>query len=356
MSVRIRNIYYLLCYAWNHVESRDLLDTRVDAGDRVEDLIAHVMARGVARLLAQGLDHGYIERVEEVAGVRGKLLLGDTIRSLQLPRGRTTCSVDELTIDVPHNRIIKAAMRELLALPTLAPALRVPLRRHLQRFAAVSDIELTTTAFREVRLGRHLSRYGFLIQLCALLCRCLVPDPQTGGRRFHPFDADEREMGAVFEAFVFNFLRLEQSEYAVSRRNFDWDATAANELDLRFLPLMRTDVLLTNARRRVVIETKYYASPLRYRRDTATPKLISGHLYQLLAYLQRLEAEPGPPVEGILLYAGVGQPLELEYRMAGHRVRVQTLELERSWRQIRRELLRIAGVRAMDALSSNDLA
>jgi 5-methylcytosine-specific restriction enzyme subunit McrC len=349
LSVRIRNIYYLLCYAWNHVEARNLIDGSVDTGDRIENLIAHVMARGVTRLLAQGLDHGYVEHVEDIAGVRGKLLLTQSIRTLQLPRARTTCAVDELTTDVPHNRIIKATLRELVAMPSLEDELRAPLRRLLQRFAAVSDIVLNATAFRDVHLSRNLARYGFLLHLCALLCRSLAPDPLTGKRRFHPFDADEREMGAVFESFVYNFMRLEQRDYAVNRRNFDWDATAEREADLRFLPLMRTDVMLTSAGRRIVIETKFYAKPLRYRHGTSTPKLISGHLYQLLAYLERIGVEPGAACDGVLLYAGVGQPLDLEYRIAGYRVRIRTIELEQPWWQIRRDLLRIAEIASTPA-------
>lgn len=338
MSVPVRNVFYLLCYAWNHLEARSLFANGTDAGERIENLIAHVLSRGLSRLLAQGLDQGYVAQVAEIAGVRGKLLVGATIKRLQMHSGRTTCEVDEFTPDVPHNRILKATMLELASLASVDLKLRGALRQQLLRFSAVGDITLNSAAFRPVQLTRNLARYGFLIQLCELVCRSLLPDPATGGKRFHPFDADERQMGAVFEAFVYNFLAREQSDFQVGRRNVDWSATAERTNDLAFLPQMRTDVILTSAKRRVIIETKFYAQPLRAGWHGGSPKLISGHLYQLLAYLTRFANEPGPDPEGMLLYASAGESFDLVYDIGGRRVRVVTLDLDAPWPQIEESL------------------
>ncbi|MCA9674834.1 MAG: hypothetical protein KC464_07335, partial [Myxococcales bacterium] len=219
MAIPLRNVYYLLCYAWDHLEARELVAT--DAahllGDRAENLVAHVLCQGVQRLARQGLDHGYVGHEVELAGVRGKLLVGDTVKKCLLPAGRTACLVDELTVDVPHNRVLKAAMRRLTSLATVDLILRARLRRQLEYFARVSDVALDAAAFRPVQLHRNIARYGFLLDVCRLLLRSLVPDPSTGEQKFHAFTASDQAMGSLFEDFLFHFFRREQDVLEVSR-------------------------------------------------------------------------------------------------------------------------------------------
>src|SRR5688572_26795553 len=109
VAIPVENVYYLLCHAWDHLEALETVPRGVEKIDPSANLLAHVLSRGVARLLKQGLDHGYVTEKVELAGLRGKLCLDDTVKRLLLVRGRTTCEVDELTTDVPHNRILKAA-------------------------------------------------------------------------------------------------------------------------------------------------------------------------------------------------------------------------------------------------------
>ncbi len=115
---------------------------------------------------------------------------------------------------------------------------------------------------------------------------------------------------------------------------------------------MQTDVMLTNPSRRIVIETKYYATP--YQAHHGTKKLRSEHLYQVLTYVEHLSAIAGPEPIGVLLYASAGEDWRLEYRLRGHRLLVRTLDLDRDWKAIHRDLLgmaeELAGIR--DKLSA----
>ena len=60
MAIPIQNIYYLLCYAWDRLEARDLIDVSSLAGSRTENLFAKVLAEGTSHLFLRGLDRGYI--------------------------------------------------------------------------------------------------------------------------------------------------------------------------------------------------------------------------------------------------------------------------------------------------------
>jgi len=340
VAVPVRNIYYLLCYAWDRLEARELIDVGSVPGNRIENLLGSILCHAVADLIRRGLDRGYVSFEEEGRRLRGKLLLSEVIKRSMLRRGRVVCNVDELSHDVPHNRLIKAAMAALISLTELDRELRVTLRSLRRRMDTVIDIDLSTAAFRSVQLHRNIVRYAFVVNVCSLIARSLLPDEKTGSKRFHPFTASEQEMGLLFQAFVRNFLHREQDIFQVSGRSVPWDVDPADGSNCAWLPQMLVDVLLTNSDRRVVIETKYYATPYQKRHGTRT--LISNHLYQILTYVSQLHATPGPAPVGVLLYAGAGEQQRLDYRIGRHELLVRSVDLNRDWRDIHRGLIAFA--------------
>ena len=99
-QIPITNIYYLLCYAWDVLEEKETL-ADVDALDSTDliNLFARVrLVNGTRRLLRRGLDRGYLAREDEIPGVRGKLLVTQTLRRNLLRHGRAACLQDELRI------------------------------------------------------------------------------------------------------------------------------------------------------------------------------------------------------------------------------------------------------------------
>jgi 5-methylcytosine-specific restriction enzyme subunit McrC len=339
MAIPVRNIYYLLCYAWNRLEARGLIDTGAVPGNRVENLLGKVLQHGVAHLMRRGLDRGYVAHDEEGRRLRGKVLLSETVGRMLLPRGRVACQADELSHDVAHNRVLKAAMRSLVEVPTLDKPIRSALYDHCRRMHDVHDIELLPSAFRHVQLHRNLVHYSFLVEIARLVAASVMPDERTGERRFHPFTASEQAMGLLFEAFVRNFLRREQAHFKVCASKVPWSLEQGSGSDPAWLPEMRTDVMLEDDERRVVIEAKYYANPYaaRYERK----KLRSAHLYQVLTYITNMRATDAREPLGVLLYAG-GEMEKLEYRLGGNRILVRSIDLAREWPSIHHDLLELA--------------
>src|SRR5690606_11588002 len=180
----IRNIYHLLCYAWERLEARDALHLSAAPSERAEDLLAHVLREGVARLLKRGLDRGYVPHVAEERRLRGKLLLRPTLKRGALTRGSGVCETDSFTAEVLHDQLIKAAMRALMGAPRLDEPLRQALRVHCLRMGEVSDVPLTLAQFRGVQLHRNNAIYGFLLDVAHLVASCMVPDEASGVRSF----------------------------------------------------------------------------------------------------------------------------------------------------------------------------
>lgn len=339
MGVPVRNIYYLLCYAWDRLEARDLVDAGSIAGNRIENLLGKVLHDGVAHLIRAGYDRGYVEFADRSRRLRGKVLLAETFAKAMLQQGRVACLVDELSPDVPHNRVIKAAMAAVVGLPGLDKAIAAGLHAHLRRFHEVSDVPLSPSAFRQVQLHRNLARYAFLVHVAQLVSKCFIPDEKSGQRRFHPFTASEQQMGILFQSFVLNFLRREQLEFSVTAPKIPWDLDAEGSSDPSWLPEMRTDIVLAREDSHFVIETKYYAMPFQSYWGSKT--VISSHLYQLLAYLGQLRGR-GTEAVGVLLYAGLGPGERLQYRIGGHTVLIRSLDLDRDWIDIHNDLLGLA--------------
>jgi len=341
MSIPVRNIYFLLAYAWDCLEEADVVDVSEEDFKTVADLLAKVLAAGVRHLTKRGLDRGYRERAETLNGIRGKLDFDTSLRVGLFIQGRAHCLFEELTADVVHNQIVAQTMRELLKVDDLDPDIADGLRVCLHRMGPLSPIRLSRAVFARIQLHGNNAFYRFLLEICKLVYEASAIDEISGKRRFRDFVKDDGPLARLFERFVFNFYKREQTEYRVSGRRIEWEDTWGTEDALSMLPVMRTDVYLDSPQRRVVIDTKYYRQALSG--NFGNDAVRSAHLYQLFAYLRNIQVRENarPTVEGVLLYPRVDQTLELDYIIHGHRLRVLTIDLAAHWSKIREALLRV---------------
>ena len=111
--IPIQNPYYMILYAWDHFRAGQALEVAATEGPEVLDLFAEVLITGVRRLLRRGLDRGYLEAREETPAPRGRIVITETLKRASLVHGRAVCAYDELSADVPHNRVLKATLRVL---------------------------------------------------------------------------------------------------------------------------------------------------------------------------------------------------------------------------------------------------
>lgn len=339
MKIPILNVYYLLCYAWNMLDQSELIDVSHETFRSLPELFARVLETGVTHLLKRGLDRNYITESDETRSPRGKIDVSTTVKRTLLTRSSVHCIFDSLSHDVLHNQIIKSTLSRLARCDELDQSLRDRSLQLYRRLHEVGEISLTLDMFDRVVLHRNNRYYSFLIEVCRILHQSLLVDPKDGSTKFRDFLDDERKMWEVFEKFVGNFYRREQSEFRVNREMIAWQDVEGEAADLAYLPKMRTDVSLESERRKIVIDTKYYPSSLQTFHSSNT--IHSAHLYQLFAYLMNLDRKrtPGQAFEGILLYPTVGNDLDLRYKIRGHLVRITTVDLNLPWKEIRLRLL-----------------
>lgn len=342
-TIPIRNIYYLLSYAWRRLEEAELLAVGVDDTTELVDLCGRVLLSGVRNLRRRGLDRGYRSLEVRGATVRGRIDVGRTVREDLLRHGRVCCEYDELSLDVPHNRILKAAIAALLRDPTLDSELGRDLVACLPWFGEVQCVQLVPSAFRSVQIHRNNAVYAFLMDVCRLIMERLLASEDAGGNLFRDFLRDDSAMRRLFEDFVRGFFEYELDDVVVGARRIAWSGEALDDVSRSALPGMLTDVTIEWSDKALVLDTKYTPHAMVMPPHGDSLKLRTGHLYQIYAYLRNVEAWGGKWVgcRGMLLYPCVGQKLDLRYRLGGHDVSIRSLDLAEPWAAVREELLGI---------------
>lgn len=345
--IPIQNLYYLFLYAWNRFEEGQAVDVGAVDSPELYDLFAKVLAGGLKHLLRRGVDRGYVPVQEDLSRIRGRVNFRESMELILRHAPRLNCEFDELQRDIPANQILKATASRLALVRGLDKELAHELRVLAKSFYDVTDVRLSRQLFRQVHIHRNNAFYDCLIKACELIFESTLPEGRGDGYRFTDVLRDERKMARVFEDFVRNFLRLEQSRFRVTSLALKWNAQGSDE-QLKMLPIMRTDIHLENSTSRIIIDTKYYAEALQNWKGKKS--LRSENLYQLFSYLKNSEAE-GPQyknAEGILLYPAVGEKIAFEAVIQGHPVRVNAINLDQPWQDIRGDLLGVVGVSEVD--------
>ena len=338
-KIPIANIYYLLCYAWNHVDERDVIRlAELEGLERIHDLLSKVLAEGTFRLIRRGIDRDYREVREDLPGIRGKIAVGETAKRALRARGQVACDFEELSHDVLHNRILRSTLRSLLRLKDLHSGVRTQVRNAYSKLDGVSVVPLNSRLFRQVHIDRNRRYYRFLLSVCRLINEQLLVDERSGKATFSDFS--EERMEKLYENFIIGFYRREQDRYRVNHRGrtIAWANEGTPGHQRSKLPRMEADVILEAPERRIIMDAKYYQDALGGRYGG---KLHSNNLYQLLAYLRNREATeaPGPKHEGILLYPTVKAPVAADVRLEGFPIRARSIDLAQDWRCIHDDML-----------------
>ena len=106
-----------------------------------------------------------------------------------------------------------------------------------------------------------------------------------------------------------------------------------------FLPQMKSDITLEFDNKILIIDAKYYADNLQHQFNKDT--IISGNMYQIFTYVKNKKAEePEKVVSGMLLYAKTENEIQPDstYQMTGNKISVKTLDLNKKFSIITKQL------------------
>jgi 5-methylcytosine-specific restriction enzyme subunit McrC len=338
VNIPIQNIYFLLCYAWDKLDEREVVGVDPISSTTLADLFARVLINGTKHVLKRGFDRGYVSHHEQTSRLRGRINFHESIRTNAAVTCKLPCDFDELSYNVLHNRILKTTMLRLIRRPGLATENTEALAQFCRMFSDIEEIDLTNRVFGHVQLHRNNHFYDFLLKVCELIHRNLLASETAGTGKFMDFVRDEKQMAVLFEHFVRTFYRVHTS-YTVKRENITWKWNAADAAAEALLPRMQTDISLTSSTRRIIIDCKFTAKSTQSRFETE--KLQSSHLYQINSYMTNLTGFLADKCEMILLYPTVDSPIFATFTHKANKITIRTINLDQHWQNIHDDLLSV---------------
>ena len=105
-GILIRNIYYMLAYAFQELRQNNYAEIEGEQFDDIYDLFAEILARGISYQLKQGLYREYVAKSEPMQTIRGKIDINGTISNRVRNNRQIVCDYDELSEDNIYNQIL----------------------------------------------------------------------------------------------------------------------------------------------------------------------------------------------------------------------------------------------------------
>ncbi|GAA5189791.1 McrBC 5-methylcytosine restriction system component [Arthrobacter gyeryongensis] len=291
-KVGLSRLLFLLGYAANPgFRPEDV------AGIEDTDLFAALgesLARQGLRALEGGALNGYVHVEDALRTVRGRIRVGDQMTrrpGMLLP---LEVAYDDFTVDIPENRILRAAIRLMMQVPRLSGEVRWKLAHLDSKLDGVSEVRFGATLpiWTESRLNE---RYVPALRLAEIILRNMSAEAGIGRHSVASFVVN---MAKVFEDFVTTSLREALDGYpgeTSGQYETFLDESEVGQTGNRVR--MSVDIVhLVRGVPAMLFDAKYKAA-------SVADGYPNADYYQMLAYCTALEVS-----RGWLIYAGPGNP------------------------------------------------
>lgn len=338
--IRIQNIYYMLAYAFQVLQEQGYKDVATEDFENTAELLSAILCRGVSVQIKRGLCRQYITNEEPLGSPRGKIEIGESIKTQAIRKKQLVCSYDEFSVDAYTNRIIKTTMMLLLR-ANIAKARKKELRKLLIYFDGVSVLDIHTINW-DIQYDRNNQTYRMIIEICYLVIKGLLQTTADGSTRIMDY-ADEQTMAKLYEKFILGYFQREHPEIKAYSPQIAWQVTDGYRT---LLPTMQSDIVISNrkTKKTLIIDAKYYSHNMQMKAPYMTQTLHSGNLYQIFTYVKNWSAAPDETISGMLLYARTDDGIQPDndYQMSGNQISVKTLDMDSDFIEIAAQLDAIA--------------
>lgn len=344
--IPVGNLWLLMLYASDlfKIKGRGMVE-REDAPDDLPDLVAEVLAHAVEERQRRRLNHSYRTRAAVLNRVRGRIDMLKTERRQLLARGLVACTFDELTVDTPRNRFVRAALEK--AARIVRDADLAHRCRSLAHQMAAMGVSSPAPGLREIsteRFGHYDANDRHMVAAAKLLFEMAIPAEKSGFNVLPLPNREKRWVWNLFERAVYGFceVALSPKGWRTERNTLKWQTSGETSGINSILPNMQTDITLNerNTGRRIIIDTKFTDALAQGQyRET----LKSGHIYQIYAYLRSQEglSAAADKAEGLLLYPSTGENVYESAVIQNHCIRFMTVDLTRPAEEIRAQLMKV---------------
>lgn len=326
----------MLSYAFQELKRRNYEDIDKEDFERVQDLFAEILYKGMSMQLKQGLYREYIEKHDTLPLLKGKLDIRETIRNRVQRKSVLSCEFDELSENNIFNQIIKTTACILVREKTVSRIRKVQLKSLLPFFDGVDEVNPFTIRWNMLRYQRSNQTYKMLMNICFFVLEGMLMTDESGAYKMTTFS--DEHMDRLFEKFVLEYYKVHHKDVSANTEHIEWDIDLEKSPMIDFLPAMKTDITLRKENHVLIIDTKYYGHTLQYSFNKAT--IHSNNLYQVFSYVKNEDKGNTGDIEGMLLYAKTQEEISpnLDAVFGKNRIRVKTLDLNKEFKDIAGQL------------------
>ncbi len=336
MIKNIRNIYYMLSYAFQNLRQGRYKTCETEDFDNAKELFAEILIKGISQEVKRGLGKGCILKQSQLTNPKGKFNITESIKNSAIQKRQLVCEYDEFSLNSYLNRIIKTTVL-LLIKSDISLGRKKSLKRLMIYFNEVEELNPFTINWK-IQFNKTNQTYKMLIHICWLVIKGLIQLNNNGQFKINDI-IDEQEMHRLYEKFILEFYKKECPNFKVSSSQIKWALDDNNDI---MLPRMQSDIMIETKEKVLIIDAKYYERPTQKRFDTET--LHSNNLYQIFTYVKNKSiCEKEKQVSGMLLYAKIDETVYLNnsYLMGGNKISVMTLDLNCDFKEIKQQLFKI---------------
>ena len=191
-KIPIRNIYYMLCYAWNVLDQSERMEVGSERFENIYNLLARLYDNGLNILIKQGLNRYYKLQSKATSTLEGKIKISESIKQHTLSNTQMVCEYEDYTDDIIFNQIIKRTIEILVKSPNLDPSLKNKLFKKKLYFTNISDIELSKPLFKQIRYNRNNYQYRLLMNISEFIYLGLITTEDQKNLTFLDFVRDQQ--------------------------------------------------------------------------------------------------------------------------------------------------------------------
>ena len=316
--IKIKNIYYMLSYAYSVLQEDGYKSILTEEFDHAADLFSAILDAGISTQIKRGLARDYIEKSEEVSVPVGKINISASIRRLTFLKSQLNCTFDEFSEDILINQIIKSTMLLLIK----SKDVKIKRRKSLKKLS--------------IRFQRNNITYRMLINVCYLVVNGLLMSDSDGSKKFMTY-LDDQNMYRLYEKFVLNFYKRHYPQFKPNASEIKWHV---EDEVIDFLPKMKSDITLVYGGKVFIIDTKWYGHSLQINSMYNNQTYHSANLYQIFTYVKNRDTLGTGDVSGALLYAKTDEVIfpDEVITIGGNRFFIKTLDLNKDFDAIRLQL------------------
>jgi len=348
-KIPVRNIWLLMLYASEYYQRHEFGKFAIEENpEEIPDLIAEFLAYTVEHRIKRNLSYGYQSKQATLSRVRGRIDVLKTTRRMLLSQGRVACRFQELTVNTPRNRYVRAALFAISPLiQNKELAHRCRSLGNSMKLLGVSGEKPSRAEMSKDRIALHDVEDRLMLSAAHLAFNLALLTVSVGNTWLPLPQIDLHWIRHLFEKAIAGFYRVvlsSQGWQVYAGRTIQWQIDEKTAGIDSILPQMRTDIILEHVdlEQRIVIDTKF--NQILHNGWYREKSLRSNYIYQIYTYLrsqENVQDERSLQACGLLLHPAVDQMVNETVKIQGHPIRFATVDLNTDPKSIRKQLLEV---------------